>query len=109
MFPNLKAGKDVLLEIEIQGALKIKKKFPEAVLIFVTPPSAGELRNRLAGRGTETPEKIAARLSRAAEESKQMDDYDGILRNDEAGPAGRRNARTDSGDACQNRKSQDFD
>ena len=70
VFSNLKAGKDVLLEIEIQGALKIKKKFPEAVLIFVTPPSAGELRNRLAGRGTETPEKIAARLSRAAEESK---------------------------------------
>ena len=69
MFSNLKAGKDVLLEIEIQGALKIKKKFPEAVLFFVTPPSAGELRNRLAGRGPETPEKIAARLSRAAEES----------------------------------------
>lgn len=83
VFSNLKAGKDVLLEIEIQGALKIKKKFPEAVLIFVTPPSAGELRNRLAGRGTETPEKIAARLSRAAEESKQMDDYDFILVNDE--------------------------
>ena len=83
MFSNLKAGKDVLLEIEIQGALKIKKKFPEAVLIFVTPPSAGELRNRLASRGTETPEKIAARLSRAAEESKQMDDYDFILVNDE--------------------------
>ena len=80
---QLAAGKDVILEIEIQGALKIKKKFPEAVLIFVTPPSAGELRNRLAGRGTETPEKIAARLSRAAEESKQMDDYDFILVNDE--------------------------
>ena len=59
---QLAAGKDVILEIEIQGALKIKKKFPEAVLIFVTPPSAGELRNRLAGRGTETPEKIAAML-----------------------------------------------
>ena len=80
---QLMAGNNVILEIEIQGALKIKKKFPEAVLIFVTPPSAGELRNRLAGRGTETPEKIAARLSRAAEESKQMDDYDFILVNDE--------------------------
>ena len=80
---QLSAGRDVILEIEIQGARKIKKKFPEAVLIFVTPPSAGELRNRLAGRGTETPEKIAARLSRAAEESKQMDDYDFILVNDE--------------------------
>ena len=84
MFSNLKAGKDVLLEIGDSGCPENqKKKFPEAVLIFVTPPSAGELRNRLAGRGTETPEKIAARLSRAAEESKQMDDYDFILVNDE--------------------------
>lgn len=83
VFSNLDAGKDVLLEIEIQGALKIKEKFPEAVLIFITPPSASELKNRLAGRGTETPEKIVARLQRAAEESKQMDDYDFILVNDE--------------------------
>lgn len=83
VFSNLNAGKDVLLEIEIQGALKIKEKFPEAVLIFITPPSAEELRKRLLGRGTETPEKVAARLSRAAEESRQMDDYDFILVNDE--------------------------
>mgnify|MGYP000037196756 CR=1 FL=1 len=77
------SGQDVLLEIEIQGALKIKKKFPEAVLILSRRRVPGSLENRLAGRGTETPEKIAARLSRAAEESKQMDDYDFILVNDE--------------------------
>ena len=62
-------GKDVILEIEIQGALKVKKRFPDALLIFVTPPSAGELRRRLVGRGTETIEVINARLRRAAEEA----------------------------------------
>ena len=55
---NLEAGKDVLLEIEIQGALKIREKYPEAILIFVTPPSGEELRRRLVGRGTETMEVI---------------------------------------------------
>ena len=59
-------GKDVILEIEIQGALKVKKRFPEALLVFVTPPSAEELRRRLVGRGTETIEVINARLRRAA-------------------------------------------
>ena len=62
-------GKDVILEIEIQGALKVKKRFPDALLIFVTPPSAGELRRRLVGRGTEAIEVINARLRRAAEEA----------------------------------------
>ena len=51
---QLEAGKDVILEIEIQGALKVKEKFPETLLLFVTPPSAAELRRRLEGRGTET-------------------------------------------------------
>ena len=62
-------GKDVILEIEIQGALKVKKRFPEALLLFVTPPSAEELCRRLVGRGTETIEVINARLRRAAEEA----------------------------------------
>ena len=76
-------GKDVLLEIEIQGALKVKKRFPDALLIFVTPPSAGELRRRLVGRGTETIEVINARLRRAAEEASGMEAYDYLLINDE--------------------------
>ena len=76
-------GKDVILEIEIQGALKVKKRFPAALLIFVTPPSAGELRRRLVGRGTETIEVINARLRRAAEEASGMDAYDYLLINDE--------------------------
>ena len=82
VFSNLKSGKDVLLEIEIQGALKVKEKFPDAVLIFVTPPSAEELRRRLLGRGTESLEKIEARLARAAQEAEYMDRYDYLLVND---------------------------
>ena len=76
-------GKDVILEIEIQGALKVKKRFPDALLIFVTPPSAGELRRRLVGRGTETIEVINASLRRAAEEASGMEAYDYLLINDE--------------------------
>ena len=69
-------GKDVILEIEVQGARKVKEKIPEAVLIFVTPPSAEELRARLVGRGTESMEVIESRLSRANEEAVVMPDYD---------------------------------
>ncbi len=83
VFSNLESGKDVLLEIEIQGALKVKEKFPETVLIFVTPPSAEELKRRLISRGTESIEKINARLKKAAEEAGYMDEYDYILVNDD--------------------------
>jgi guanylate kinase len=76
-------GKDVILEIEIQGALKIKETFPDALLIFIVPPTAKELENRLTGRGTETKEVIEKRLKRAKEESDGMDSYDYILVNDE--------------------------
>ncbi len=79
---QLAAGKNVILEIEIQGALKIKKKFPESLLVFVTPPSAEELRRRLEGRGSETPEAVARRLARAAEESEGIEAYDYIVVND---------------------------
>ena len=76
-------GKDVILEIEIQGALKVEKRFPDALLLFVTPPSAEELRRRLVGRGTETLEVINARLARAAEEASGMEAYDYLLINDD--------------------------
>lgn len=75
-------GKDVILEIEIQGALNVKKKYPEAVLVFIVPPTAGELKKRLIGRGTETEDVIEKRLKRAFEESEGMDSYDYILVND---------------------------
>ena len=76
-------GCDVILEIEIQGAKKVRGKFPDAVLIFITPPSAQELRKRLLGRGTETVEKAEKRLRRAAEESRYMQDYDYLIVNDD--------------------------
>lgn len=79
---RLAEGKDVILEIEIQGALQIKKKVPEAVLVFITPPSMEELERRLTDRGTEPPEVIASRLARASVEAESMDKYDYILVND---------------------------
>ena len=80
---QLMAGKDVILEIELQGALKIKEKFPDTLLIFITPPSAVELKNRLVNRGTESAEVIEQRLARAYEESFYMDKYDMTIVNDD--------------------------
>lgn len=79
----LEEGTDVLLEIEMQGGLQIKEIFPEVILVFVTPPSAEELKRRLIGRGTETPEVIEQRLKRAVEEAEYMDKYDYLLINDD--------------------------
>ena len=75
-------GKDVILEIEIQGALKVKEKFPETLLVFIVPPTAEELKKRLIGRGTETMELIETRMARAVEEAEVMDAYDYILVNE---------------------------
>ena len=80
---QLSAGKDVILEIEIQGAMKIREKFPDTLLVFVCPPSMEELKNRLVGRGTETLDVINGRLRRAVEESRGMDKYDYLLINDD--------------------------
>lgn len=79
---QLRAGRDVILEIEIQGALKVKEKFPDTLLLFVTPPTVKELKNRLVNRGTETMEVIENRLSRAKEEAEGMDRYDYLIIND---------------------------
>lgn len=79
----LAKGKNVILEIEIQGAMQIKAKNQDAVLVFVTPPSFEELRNRLVGRGTETADVIESRLKRASEEAEGMPSYDYILVNDQ--------------------------
>ncbi len=80
---QLDAGRDVLLEIEMQGALKVKERFPETTLIFITPPDVSELRRRLEGRGTETPEVIGRRIARAKEECAYMQKYDYIVVNDQ--------------------------
>ena len=78
----LSKGKNVILEIEIQGAMKIKEKIPDTVLIFVTPPTIQELKNRLVGRGTETQDVIESRLKRASEEAEGIESYDYLLVND---------------------------
>ena len=80
---EMEKGRDVILEIEIQGALKIKAKFPETVLIFITTPSAEELKKRLMHRGTESDEVIMKRLERASLEAVGVEAYDYILVNDD--------------------------
>ncbi|HIY30482.1 MAG TPA: guanylate kinase [Candidatus Mediterraneibacter avicola] len=80
---KLGQGKDVILEIEIQGALKVKKAFPDTLLLFVTPPSASELKSRLVGRGTETMDVIRSRMDRACEEAQGMENYDYLIVNDD--------------------------
>lgn len=80
---QLADGKDVILEIEIQGALKVKKQYPDALLLFVMPPSAEELRRRLEGRGTETQDVIDKRMHRAREEAEGIEEYEYIVVNDD--------------------------
>ena len=79
---TLDKGQDVILEIEVQGAMQVKKNFPEAMFIFLAPPSLSELKNRIEGRGTETAESIATRLSIAKEEIEMMAHYDYVVEND---------------------------
>ncbi|MBE5944478.1 MAG: guanylate kinase [Lachnospiraceae bacterium] len=76
-------GRDVILEIEVQGAMNVKRQYPDAILIFVAAPSAQVLRERLASRGTETEEVIDKRMKRASEEALDIDEYDYIVINDE--------------------------
>ncbi len=80
---QLEQGKDVILEIEIQGALKVKKANPDTLLLFITPPSAEELKQRLTGRGTEEESVINSRLSRAWQEAQGVEDYDYLVVNDD--------------------------
>lgn len=81
---KLNEGMNVLLDIEVQGAKQIKDKMPEAVMIFIIPPSMAELEKRLRGRGTDSERKIEARLIRAREEYEAADFYDYIIVNDDA-------------------------
>ena len=80
---EMQKGKDIILEIEMQGALKIKAKYPQSILIFITPPDAAELERRLRGRGTEDEETIRKRLGKALQESVGVEGYDYIVVNDD--------------------------
>lgn len=79
---QLEKGMDVLLEIDIQGALKVKEQYPEGVFIFILPPTMEELRNRIVGRGTETPEAIDKRFTAAYNEIDLMENYNYFIFND---------------------------
>lgn len=79
---TIQAGKDIILEIEVQGALKVKQKFPEGVFIFLMPPSLGELKNRIENRGTETIDSIRSRMSVAVNEIRLLENYDYAVVND---------------------------
>ncbi|MGP4072596.1 guanylate kinase [Piscibacillus sp. B03] len=80
---TLKEGKDVFLEIEVQGALKVRESFPQGVYIFLFPPSLEELKNRIINRGTESEDLIRNRLLEARKEIEMMDAYDYVVVNDE--------------------------
>lgn len=76
IYDQLENGTDVILEIEMQGAMQIRKKYPQAVFIFILPPSLTELKNRIVNRGTETVEQIEKRMSSAYSEIELIKDYD---------------------------------
>ncbi|MBO5497307.1 MAG: guanylate kinase [Clostridia bacterium] len=86
---QLESGLNVLLDIEVQGARQVHEKMPEAVMIFVAPPSLKELERRLRGRGTDTERAIEARLIRAQQEFAEADFYDYLIINDDADKAAR--------------------
>lgn len=77
------AGRDVFLEIEVQGAMKVKEKMPDAIFIFLAPPSLKELRSRIEGRGTDDEQAINNRLAKAADELKLIRYYDYVVKNDD--------------------------
>ncbi|MDH6368234.1 guanylate kinase [Paenibacillus sp. VTT E-133280] len=80
---TLNSGKDIILEIEVQGALKVKEKFPEGIFVFLLPPSMDELKDRIRGRGTEHPDVIDHRMTVAEDEINLMQHYDYAVVNDE--------------------------
>jgi guanylate kinase len=104
----LAEGKDVLLEIDIQGALQVKKQFPDGVFIFLVPPSLEELRSRIIGRGTETEESFRLRFGAAASELKYMDQYDYVVVNDQVPDACRRVRSIIEAERCSVRRHIEF-
>ena len=80
---RLEKGRNVILDIDVQGGLQVKRAMPEAILIFILPPSLAELRRRLEGRGTETAEKIEKRLGQALNEIRLIGEYDYYIVNDD--------------------------
>ncbi|MGI6050819.1 MAG: guanylate kinase, partial [Acetivibrionales bacterium] len=90
VFREIENGNIVLLEIEVEGAINIKKKYPDCVLCFILPPDFEELENRLRGRGTETEDAVRGRLARAKEELQLISKYDYLIINDNVEDAAER-------------------
>ena len=80
-------GRDIIIEVDVNGAAQIRKKLPEAVTVFIMPPSFEELKRRLVGRGTESEELIEKRLRSALDEIRRAEEYDYIIVNDDAAAA----------------------
>ena len=97
---QLRKGMNVILDIEIQGARQVKEKMPEAVTIFMMPPSITELRRRLEGRGTDAPDVIEARIARAREEILEADFYDYLILNQNVETAAREFSAIISAEQC---------
>ncbi len=97
---RLNEGKDVVLEIEVQGALQVRERFPDAVLIFNLPPSMEELKNRLVGRDTESQDVIEKRLATAVWELSQAEKYDYVIVNDEVETAAEKLLSILKGEKC---------
>lgn len=87
---TLDSGQDVFLEIEVQGALKVKKRMPEGIFIFLSPPDLEELKTRIKNRGTDSPEVIGQRMEKAVEELQLIKYYDYVVENDSVDEAARK-------------------
>ncbi|MNW40004.1 guanylate kinase [Fontibacillus panacisegetis] len=101
---TIESGKDIILEIEVQGALKVKEKFSEGIFVFLLPPSLDELKGRIQGRGTENQATIDHRMSVAADEISLLENYDYAVVNDEIDLACQRIQSIITAEHCKVRK-----
>ncbi|HHW71174.1 MAG TPA: guanylate kinase [Clostridiales bacterium] len=108
VFKHLNRGKDVILEIDIQGALQVKKNFEKGVFIFIMPPSMKELKRRIVSRGTETPEVIMKRFKSAYDEINFIDQYNYIVVNDRVDKAVKKIEAIVMAEKCKVDRNRDF-
>ena len=105
---EIEDGHDVILEIDVQGAMNVRRSFPDAVLVFICPPSMNELKARLVGRGTETPEAIETRFATATDEIAMMNRYDYVVLNDVIDAAATRIENIVSAEKCRASRNSEF-
>ncbi len=108
VFDRMAEGRDVLLEIEMQGALQVKRRFPEGVFIFVVPPSMKELKDRIVKRNSETPESLLRRFRSAYEELGYLDEYHYLVLNDDVDRAAGRIKAIMEAERCRVSRNEDM-